>query len=912
MKNLVLVCICIFISIRSFSQGNSVSGIHYPGDSAKPLIDSSAYNNWGYVDEPRLSNNGRYMCYFIKNRGRTADTTVLRECESNWELRIIGNVYVSFAYNGKMALFRIGDTLNVVELDKRIVRKFSGIKVFRISSSGDGEWIAFTDSSGNLGMRNLRTGQLRNYKFVKNYSFSSDGRFLILEGQETEGNEIKQSISLLNVASGEIIAIWKGKGLVQLLVDQFASRFAFLLANGNGSDRSLWYYRLGDHRPVLAVSDSVIGVSMGMKLDNISEISEYGDYIYFSARRIGGVVDSSNREEGLTIWSYLDSKLPTAKMIDDQFPPSYTFAVTLKDHRIVQISKDNELVLNRSKNGSLFLIDHTSGSSNPGDRKWSSAAQHSYLLRKIEGRDNQDISFKESDMIEVSPGGKYVVYYDSNVGAYFSYDVASGIRRNITSGLKVSWISYYREDLFHGPRGIAGWLDDDAAVLVYDRFDIWVIDPSGKKKPENFTNGYGLKHDIVFYLALPHLGTFLKHDKIILNALNLLSKENGFFQKEIGGGDDPQLLTMGNYIYQLIDNPYTDNAGRSPVKARYENKFIVLRMKSNESPNFFFTSDFMKFIPQSAIYPERSYNWYTTELHSWRKEDGSILQGVLYKPENFDGKKKYPIIFYYYEKKSFGLNAYIFPENLAGMCNINIPTFVSNGFLVFSPDIDYKIGNPMQGTYDAVVSSAIDLSKLPYVDSNKMGIGGCSFGGLQTNYLVTHTKLFAAAYSSSSISDLVSAYGDVPARYTSLSGYFENGQGRMGGSLWQKKDLYIKNSPIFNADRVATPLLLMHTTNDGICSFSQALEFFTALRRLGKKVWLLEYSDGNHGVVGKSADDFSIRLLQFFNHYLKDVPAPLWMTQGSATVMKKIDNGYKLDYNTKTPGKGLVIDSIGK
>lgn len=214
----------------------------------------------------------------------------------------------------------------------------------------------------------------------------------------------------------------------------------------------------------------------------------------------------------------------------------------------------------------------------------------------------------------------------------------------------------------------------------------------------------------------------------------------------------------------------------------------------------------------------------------------------------------------------------------------------------------------MQGTYDAVVSSANYISKLPYIDGNRMGIGGCSFGGLQTNYLVTHTSLFAAAYSSSSISDLVSAYGDVPARYTSLNSYFEVGQGRIGGTLWDRTESYLRNSPIFSADKVTTPLLLMHTTNDGICSFSQALEFFTALRRLGKRAWLLEYPEGNHGIGGKSADDFSIRLFQFFNHYLKGTPAPIWMTR---EILEPAGNekGYELDFDIRTPTKGLLIRS---
>lgn len=877
---------------------------------SKPRIDSTAYGRWSFVDGPKISNDGRYMCYYIKSRLKGMDTTVIKECEGVWERKICGSIYVQFTSDSKIALFKVGDTLNVITLNKNVLTQFPGVKLFRVPSNGNGEWIALTNSEGKLEMRNFRSGEQRIYRSVKKYSFSNNGNFLIIEDEQMADSVISKTISLLDVSKNKIVDIWKGVGLMQLMFDQYATVFAFVLLDRMTDKKSLWYYKKGQHIPVLITCDSLIDIKGDLSLDNISEISNDGNCVYFTVKKKARKIDSVNEKSLVTIWSYLDSKLPTARTVDSQFPQSYSFVAFVNDRCIAQTSWDNELILSRSNDGKRYLVEHMSGNSSPGDQVWSSSAQRSYLLRTVGEKASRDIKFAGFDMIEISPSGKYVIYYDRDSLTYFSFDIMSGICRNITTQIKTSWISYYREDLFRAPRGIAGWLDNDMSVMIYDRFDIWVVDPLGKRKPVNLTNSYGAKHKIVFYLGLSNSlnQTFSKNETIVLNALNLINKENGFFQKAIGLSGDPQLLTMGNYIYHLIDNPYTDNGGRYPIKARDANKYIVSRMRANESPNFFSTSDFKKFTQESHVFPERDYNWYTTELHSWKKSDGTFSQGILYKPEDFNDKHCYPIIFYYYEKKSFGLNAYIFPESLAGMCNLNIPTFVSNGFLVFSPDIDYVIGNPMQGTYDAVVSSANYISKLPYIDGNRMGIGGCSFGGLQTNYLVTHTSLFAAAYSSSSISDLVSAYGDVPARYTSLNSYFEVGQGRIGGTLWDRTESYLRNSPIFSADKVTTPLLLMHTTNDGICSFSQALEFFTALRRLGKRAWLLEYPEGNHGIGGKSADDFSIRLFQFFNHYLKGTPAPIWMTR---EILEPAGNekGYELDFDIRTPTKGLLIRS---
>jgi dipeptidyl aminopeptidase/acylaminoacyl peptidase len=175
---------------------------------------------------------------------------------------------------------------------------------------------------------------------------------------------------------------------------------------------------------------------------------------------------------------------------------------------------------------------------------------------------------------------------------------------------------------------------------------------------------------------------------------------------------------------------------------------------------------------------------------------------------------------------------------------------------------------------------------------------------------VTHTNRFAAAVSASSSSDFVSGYGSVGGMGNSLQGLYETGQFRMGVTLWQRPDLYIKNSPIFRAHQVSTPLLLMQTTTDGITLFPQAVEFFTALRRLGKRAWLLQYDEGDHGLWGKPADDFSIRMAQFFDHYLKGARPPKWMTRGIPARLKGIDDGLALDPEIPTPGPGLVADSL--
>jgi len=188
-----------------------------------------------------------------------------------------------------------------------------------------------------------------------------------------------------------------------------------------------------------------------------------------------------------------------------------------------------------------------------------------------------------------------------------------------------------------------------------------------------------------------------------------------------------------------------------------------------------------------------------------------------------------------------------------------------------------------------------------------MGLQGHSFGGYETNYLITHSCLFAAACETAGVSDLISEYGS-DARGTYPMYHAELSQGRIGATPWQRADLYINNSPIFNADKVTTPLLMMHNKGDDVVPFSQGMEFFMALRRLGKRVWLLQYDGSGHVINGnKSALDFTIRVTQFFAHYLKDDPAPTWMTKGIPAALKGIDTGLEPDTEIKKPGPGLNL-----
>jgi dipeptidyl aminopeptidase/acylaminoacyl peptidase len=370
---------------------------------------------------------------------------------------------------------------------------------------------------------------------------------------------------------------------------------------------------------------------------------------------------------------------------------------------------------------------------------------------------------------------------------------------------------------------------------------------------------------------------------LILSAFSEPSKASGFWTDRVGGNEPPKMLVMGNERYGSLQ------------KARDTDTYLVTRSTFRDFPNLWTGEQLNALRKISDANPQQAeYAWGDVELVRWMSGDGIPLEGLLYKPAGFDPSKQYPMVVYYYETHSENLHQYVPP---AGRNVVNPTVYTSLGYLVFMPDIAYMDGYPGPSAVKSIVPGVQSLIARGFVDPKGIGATGQSWGGYQTAYLITQTNLFSAAVANAPVANMTSAYGGIRWE-TGLARAFqyEKTQSRIGGSLWEYPMRYLENSPLFHADRVQTPLLMMHNDNDGAVPWYQGIEMFVALRRLGKEVYLVSYNGDEHNPTKRANQkDIDMRMLQFFDHHLRGAPAPAWMKSGIPFEQKGRTNGFAID-----------------
>ncbi len=476
--------------------------------------------------------------------------------------------------------------------------------------------------------------------------------------------------------------------------------------------------------------------------------------------------------------------------------------------------------------------------------------------------------------VQWSPDGQWAAYFQDK--HWRVLNTATGTELNLTAKVPAQfWDADDDRPTPPSAYGQAGWTKDSLSFLAYDRFDVWQLSPGGAPA-KNLTAGYGAKNNIA--LRVQRTEPVEEDDDergldpakpLVLRGESEATRATGFFRTTFAAAGAPEKLLWG------------DKAFRYAGRALEADVLLVTASRFDTFPDVYTTN--VSFASPAKVTDgaaqQAAFLWGSGELVPFKNADGVALQAAIYKPANFDPKKKYPLIVYLYERLSQNVHNFVHP---VPMDSINLSFYTSNGYLVLTPDIVYTLGHPGQSALKCVLPALDAVVKQGFVDEKNVGIQGHSWGGFQIAYMVTQTDRFRCAEAGAPVGNMTSAYsgirwGSGQVRQTQ----YEHGQSRIGKTLQEAPELYLENSAIFKIEKVHTPLLLMANDADDAVPWYQGIEFFLALRRHDKPAWLFNYNGANHHVRRRADQrDYALRLHQFFDHYLKAAPEPEWMTKG--------------------------------
>ena len=703
---------------------------------------------------------------------------------------------------------------------------------------------------------------------------------------ETEKERVILSREGKSVHSDKLTLSGKG--------DQVA--FLYTADSGNAKIFDLFYWRKDQDSATVVVDTLTKGLLSGwsVSINRQPYFSEDGTRLFFGTapKPEPEPKDTLPDDEKyhVDIWNWKDPYLQPMQKLQAEREKKRTWLALWYpgDKKIVQLGnkKVPEVSVALKGNAPWAL-----GRSNLPYRKlisWEANRYQNIYRINLKTGEKEKLLTKAPSAVSLSPEGNYLVWYQTADSCWYAWDLNTGKEVNLTGSLPVAFYNE-RHDTPSDPYpyGLGAWYDNDRYFILYDMFDIWKMDPSGKEEPACLTKGYGRKNHLQFRRQLldRKKKTISPSEKLFLHAFNMDSKQSGYFTVSAGKQAVPVKLVLDDYQFSSLIKPEKAND-------------LFWRKESFVAYPELWTGDIHmhKARKISVTNPQqKDYLWGTVELVNWRAFDGEKHQGLLYKPENFDPSKKYPMIVYFYERSSDGMHRHWVPAPSRSI--INRTMYTSNGYLIFVPDITYQVGYPGQSAYKAVVSGTQAMvERYPFIDRNRLAMNGQSWGGYQIAYLVTQTDMFRCAFSGAPVSNMTSAYGGIRwGSGMSRMFQYEQTQSRIGGTLWDKPLLYIENSPIFFVPKIHTPLLIMHNDKDGAVPWYQGIEFFVALRRLNKPAWLLEYNNEDHNLFRRADEkDLSVRVMQFYDHYLKEKPAPVWMVKGIPAVEKGKTDGYEL------------------
>jgi dipeptidyl aminopeptidase/acylaminoacyl peptidase len=840
----------------------------------KPL-DHSVYDGWQSVGEKLISNNGKWIVYTVTPQEGDA-VLYVRSADNSYQVAV------------------------------QLVTELKNIKGGNRDAADADDEPGATAAGGegsDLVLRNLSTGKDRTFRNVADYLFNPTGRKLLLRTTKAPRDSAsKASVVMVDLSSGKADTILKGGNDFRSFAFSEAGDMAAFVAERDTNTKALqkfyglYLYKDGTDSARLVIDKGTIGMDLGSTVSENANLafSKSGKRLLFGTAPIKPAKDTNLVDIDLVkvdVWNYKDDYLQTQQLfqLNNELKRSYLAVYDLDRNGMQQLGSPGLPTVMPTSEGDGPWFVAVTDTGRRVSSQWSGATlKDVYAVNPSTGqrvlvRKNHDGG------LYPSATGRYILLYDNKTRNYLSWDGSQ--LRPVTAGIKVPLYNEENDTPDDpNPYGVMAWHAGDSAVYIYDRYDVWKVDPRGIKSPTTITSG---RKDRIAnrYLKLDPDERFITGNQDLYFRLAKQStKENGIGRAPAGTTNSmADVVSVSKYGYSSFQ------------KARDEKKYIFTWEDYGRSPDLW-VSPYMDSVSSADVREivgsanarklssinqrQSTYNWGTAELYKWTASNGKAAEGILYKPEDFDPAKKYPMIVYFYEKLTDGLYSYSAPSPTPS--RLNIPFFVSRGYLVFAPDISYTKGHPGKDAVTYIASGAQALAKNKWVDAKNIGIQGQSWGGYQVAYLITATDMFKAAWAGAPVVNMFSAYGGI--RWESGNNrqfQYEKGQSRIGATPWERPDLYMENSPFFHLQKVKTPLVIMSNDADGAVPWYQGIEFFTAMRRLNKPVWLLNYNGEAHNLVERrNRKDIQIREQQYFDWLLKGAKPPTWITEGVPAVRK--------------------------
>lgn len=928
-KNL-LVLLFTITTLSCLAQGNK-------------RMEIETFDIWNTITKPQISNDGNWVVYTVGNEA--GDPTLhIYNHKTGSTVKFHRGKDAQISDNSQWLAFKLTtavdtiramkkkkvkkddlpkDSLVIYHLEKRTVRTIADVKSFKMPKEWN-DWVVYhkelvpiedkkevaTDSTAIkkskpkkpkkedgtlLVYHDLRDAETYSFPGVLDYQiamknptsiFSNSGKY---DGYQA-------GVYAFDFKSKTAKPLFRQKGKYKkLAIDEAGQQAAFLadLDTTKNKVRPLGLYYWKNSKDTARLVEFTMPKSDSEQL-NISanyrpRFSGDGQTLYYGLAPFPFLQDTNLLKEDIVnveVWHYQDQRLHTQQNVQLKDDKKQTYLKawnpkTQKSHMLTSVETP-DFEFNHKRNGEYMLAidDQSMRMSSTWDG--FPFPKNVYLVNQKTGQ-RKEIGNSLRANPGMSVGGKYAYWFNVVDTAWFAYPVEGKGLIKLTHNKTVPFYDELNDrPMLPNSYGAMGWAKNDEYLYIYDRYDIWQVDPNNPNNKKNLTNGRDQK--ITYrYVRLDRENPAIdpKSDWV-LHYFDHKDKSSGYVR----------LNSKSAQLTPLIGGDY--RYSRRIRKAKNANQLIFTKENFQDFPNLEITNlDFKNPKKISDANPrQKEYAMGTIELVKWIDLNGNELEGLLVKPPNFDPNKKYPMMVNFYERSSQNLHRHHTPH--LHRSSINYSFYANRGYLIFNPDVPYRVGYPGESAYNSVMSGVTAMIEKGFVDRERIGVQGHSWGGYQVAYLTTKTNLFRCAESGAPVVNMFSAYGGI--RWGSgLSRMFqyENTQSRIGGTIWEYPLRYLENSPIFFLDKVETPLLILHNDKDGAVPWYQGIEYFVGLRRLGKPAWMLNYNDEPHWPVKRpNRVDFQKRMAQFFDYYLQDAPMPEWMKRGVPAMEKGIRQGY--------------------